>query len=70
MPVLSGEDVLRKNAENERGSTFSQMAIALAAYAHRGEMERFLDECFEEYISITIGITEYVCWTNRGKSVA
>ena len=51
MPVMSGEEVLREIRAKEQGTVNHQPVIALTAYSMRGDMERFLAEGFDGYIS-------------------
>ncbi|MEI6824743.1 MAG: MASE3 domain-containing protein [Desulfuromonadales bacterium] len=51
MPVMNGEEAVRKIRAEEQGTTDHQPVVALTAYSMRGDRERFLNEGFDGYIS-------------------
>ena len=51
MPVMNGEETLRKIRVKEEKTSSHLKVIALTAYALRGEKERFLGEGFDGYLS-------------------
>jgi PAS domain S-box-containing protein len=51
MPVMNGEEALREIRTKEQGTTKHQPVIAVTAYSMRGDMERFLEEGFDGYVS-------------------
>ncbi|HIJ86437.1 MAG TPA: response regulator [Desulfuromonadales bacterium] len=51
MPVMNGEEAVRKIRAQEQGTTDHQPVVALTAYSMRGDRERFLNEGFDGYIS-------------------
>ena len=51
MPVMTGEEALKEIRRKEQGTTKHQPVIALTAYSMRGDMERFMGEGFDGYVS-------------------
>jgi CheY-like chemotaxis protein len=60
MPVMNGEEALREIRSKEQGTSTHQPVIAVTAYSMRGDMERFLAEGFDGYISKPIITRELV----------
>ncbi len=65
MPVMNGEKALREIRSKELGTTNHQPVIALTAYSMRGDMERFLSEGFDGYISKPLITRELVTEMKR-----
>ncbi|MEI6827227.1 MAG: CHASE domain-containing protein [Desulfuromonadales bacterium] len=60
MPVMNGEEAVRKIRAEEQGTTDHQPVVALTAYSMRGDRERFLNEGFDGYISKPLVTRELV----------
>ena len=60
MPVMNGEDALRRIRSNEEGTQRHLPVIALTAHALRGERERFLQEGFDGYVTKPLVIKDLV----------
>jgi len=65
MPVMNGEEALREIRSKEQGTTNHQPVIALTAYSMRGDMERFLCEGFDGYVSKPIITREFIAEMKR-----
>ena len=65
MPIMNGEEALREIRTKEQGTTIHQPVIALTAYSMRGDMERFLGEGFDGYISKPLITRELVAEIKR-----
>jgi CheY-like chemotaxis protein len=65
MPIMNGEEALRKIRSKEQGTTKYQPVIALTAYSMRGDMERFLGEGFDGYVSKPLITRELVSEMKR-----
>jgi len=65
MPIMTGEEALREIRSKEQGTTDYQPVIALTAYSMRGDMERFLEEGFDGYISKPLITRELVAEMKR-----
>jgi CheY-like chemotaxis protein len=65
MPVMNGEEALRKIRTKEQGTTHRQPVVALTAYSLCGDMERFLDKGFDGYISKPLITRELVVEIKR-----
>jgi len=65
MPLMNGEEALREIRSKEQGTTLHQPVIALTAYSMRGDMERFLDEGFDGYVSKPLITRELVAEIKR-----
>ncbi|MEI6215608.1 MAG: PAS domain S-box protein, partial [Desulfuromonadales bacterium] len=70
MPVMSGEEALRKIRAKEEGTSSHQKVIALTAYALRDEKERFLSVGFDGYLSKPLGQKELVAEMKRVMNLA
>lgn len=51
MPVMNGKVALAAVRERERGTNTRLPVIALTAYALKGDVERYLAEGFDGYVS-------------------
>jgi len=60
MPVMNGEEALKEIRTKEQGTSYHQLVIALTAYSMRGDMERFLEEGFDGYVSKPLSSRELV----------
>jgi PAS domain S-box-containing protein len=56
MPVMNGEEAIRKIRLQEQGTVHHQHVIALTAYSLRGDKERFLQCGFDGYVSKPIEV--------------
>ncbi|MEI6207645.1 MAG: ATP-binding protein [Desulfuromonadales bacterium] len=65
MPVMTGEVALREIRSKEQGTTNHQPVIALTAYSMRGDMERFMAEGFDGYVSKPLITRELVAEIKR-----
>lgn len=65
MPVMNGEEALREIRAKEHGTLDHQLVVALTAYSMRGDMERFLDEGFDGYVSKPLITTQLVAEMKR-----
>ena len=65
MPVMTGEESLREIRRQEQETTKHQAVIALTAYSMRGDMERFLNEGFDGYISKPLITSDLVAEMKR-----
>ena len=65
MPVMNGEEALREIRAKEQGTLDHQLVIALTAYSMRGDMERFMGEGFDGYVSKRLITTELVAEMKR-----
>ena len=69
MPVMTGDDALRKIRKDEQINGLHQPVIALTAYSLRGEKERFLEEGFDGYVSKPFAIKELMSEMHRVMSM-
>ena len=60
MPIMNGEEALRKIRNKEQGTDHHQLVIALTAHAMHSEEQRFLEVGFDGYISKPLVIEELV----------
>ena len=60
MPVMNGEEALKKIREKEEGASAHQPVIALTAYSLRQDRERFLENGFDGYISKPVDINLFI----------
>jgi PAS domain S-box-containing protein len=65
MPIMNGEEALREIRSKEQGTTKYQPVIAQTAYSMRGDMERFLGEGFDGYVSKPLITRELVSEMKR-----
>jgi PAS domain S-box-containing protein len=65
MPIMSGDEVIRKIRMNEQNTDIHQPVIALTAYALHGDKDRFLEEGFDGYVSKPLETIELLCEINR-----
>ena len=65
MPVMTGEEALREIRSQEQGTTKHQPVIAVTAYSMRGDMEQFLGEGFDGYVSKPLITRELVAEMKR-----
>ena len=65
MPVMNGEKALREIRSKEQGTSIHQPVIAVTAYSMRGDMERFLGEGFDGYVSKPLITSELVLEIKR-----
>jgi len=65
MPVMNGQEALREIRAKEQGTMDHQLVIALTAYSMRGDMERFMGEGFDGYVSKPLITTELVAEMKR-----
>lgn len=65
MPVMNGEETLKEIRAKEQGTTNHQQVIVLTAYSMRGDMERFLGEGFDGYVSKPLITSEFIAEMKR-----
>jgi len=65
MPVMDGEETLRKIRRKERETSLHLPVIALTAYSLCGEKERFIKEGFDGYVSKPIEISQLISEMKR-----
>jgi signal transduction histidine kinase/ActR/RegA family two-component response regulator len=65
MPVMNGEEALLEIRAKEKGTTTHLPIIALTAHSMRGDMERFLGEGFDGYVSKPLSARELVAEIKR-----
>ena len=65
MPVMNGEEALREIRRKERETGLHLPVIAVTAYSMRGDMERFLGEGFDGYVSKPLTTREFVAEMKR-----
>jgi len=65
MPVMTGDEALREIRSKEQGTTNHQPVIAVTAYSMRGDMERFMEEGFDGYVSKPLITKELVAEIKR-----
>jgi len=65
MPVMNGEEALQEIRSRELETMDHQLVVALTAYSMRGDMERFLNDGFDGYVSKPLITTELVAEMKR-----
>jgi CheY-like chemotaxis protein len=65
MPVMNGEEALREIRAKEQRTMDHQLVIAMTAFSMRGDMERFLGEGFDGYLSKPLITTQLVAEMKR-----
>ncbi len=65
MPVMNGEEALREIRAKEQETMDHQLVVAMTAFSMRGDMERFLGEGFDGYLSKPLITTVLVAEMKR-----